>query len=539
MLTAPEPDHSFIRIAGQTLLALLALQTLLQLVKRYIFKPKYPRIPGPWQIPYIGRVHDLPLQYTWLKFKEWADEFGPIYMTKMFGHNLLVLTDESIVEDLLVKRAKIYSDRPMMRSLVDSKSTYGSMEYLPLMGKNEYWARQRKWAHLAISQTAKLNYRGVMDYEVRRMLFLLTKQPDDAQMLLEDMASRIMCTLAWDEPSVSKKNTIDARDLLHQISPCGPITNLVTPLWHLPYWINPWKQAEKNIRHDPLHAWQSERFAKVQMAMENGTQRPCWAQRFLAESKHALSGEKEAANCVGMLALMGVLTVGGPLQYFLVSMVHHPEWFKKCQQEIDEVCQGRMPTLADSPNLPILRACIKETIRWRPNIPTGVGHELQEDDVYMGYFIPKGTRILPMEWGILRDPKRYPDPWNFHPERFLEPQWPSYKEPLTQFPTIKSMSPFGWGQRTCIGQGITEDENLLACGGIAWGFDIGFKYTAEGEKIDVPTDKSNSLLIIKPDKFEIDIRPRKGCEGRIIEEFERAEENNEKSKRECGRETVA
>lgn len=136
MVAAPEPDHSFIRIAGQALLALLALQTLVQLVKRYMFKPKYLRIPGPWQIPYIGRVHDLPLQYTWLKFKEWADDYGPIYMTKMFGHNLLVLTDESIVEDLLVKRAKIYSDRPMMRSLVDSKSTYGSMEYLPLMGKN-------------------------------------------------------------------------------------------------------------------------------------------------------------------------------------------------------------------------------------------------------------------------------------------------------------------------------------------------------------------------------------------------------------------
>jgi hypothetical protein len=37
---------------------------------------------------------------------------------------------------LLVKRAKIYSDRPQIRSLFDAKSTDGSMEYLPLMGKN-------------------------------------------------------------------------------------------------------------------------------------------------------------------------------------------------------------------------------------------------------------------------------------------------------------------------------------------------------------------------------------------------------------------
>ena len=185
-----------------------------------------------------------------------------------------------------------------------------------------------------------MEYRGVMDFEVIRMLFKLTKQPDDAQFLLENMASRIMCTLAWDDPSVSEKNTDDARDLLRAISPCGPLTNILTPLWHLPHWVNPWKQAEKR-RHDPLHAWQTERFNAVKLNTQKGTQRPCWSQRFLLEDKSALSGEKEASSCVGMLALMGVLTVGGPLQYFLMSMVHHPAWFKKCQQEVDEACNGK------------------------------------------------------------------------------------------------------------------------------------------------------------------------------------------------------
>lgn len=52
-------------------------------------------------------------------------------------------------------------------------------------------------------------------------------------------------------------------------------------------------------------------------------------------------------------------------------MVYHPQWQARIQQEIDEVCGGDLPTLNDSPNLPILRACIKETMRWRPNVPTG------------------------------------------------------------------------------------------------------------------------------------------------------------------------
>lgn len=97
------------------------------------------------------------------------------------------------------------------------------------------------------------------------------------------------------------------------------------------------------------------------------------------------------------------------------------------------------------------------------------------------------------------------------------------------------MSPFGWGQRTCIGQGITEDENLLACGGIAWGFDIDFKYNANGEKIDVATDKSNSLLIIKPDKFEIKIVPRSEARYRdIVAEYQVAEDADQASKANCG-----
>lgn len=93
-------------------------------------------LPGPALVPWVGRIHDLPIQYMWLKFKEWADTYGPIYRTKMLGANFIIVSDESIAEEILVKRAKLYSDRPQIRSLFDSKSTFGSMEYLPLMGKN-------------------------------------------------------------------------------------------------------------------------------------------------------------------------------------------------------------------------------------------------------------------------------------------------------------------------------------------------------------------------------------------------------------------
>lgn len=58
------------------------------------------------------------------------------YMTEILGTPILVVTDEAVAEDLMVRRSKHNSDRPEIRSICDSKSTNGSMEYLPLMGKN-------------------------------------------------------------------------------------------------------------------------------------------------------------------------------------------------------------------------------------------------------------------------------------------------------------------------------------------------------------------------------------------------------------------
>ena len=105
-------------------------------IRRLVTQEYRSNLPGPNQLPLIGRVHDLPLQYTWLKLKEWADTYGPIYATKVVGVTFVVVADEKIAEDLFVKRAKFNSDRPRMPSVVDSKSTNGSMEYLPLMGNN-------------------------------------------------------------------------------------------------------------------------------------------------------------------------------------------------------------------------------------------------------------------------------------------------------------------------------------------------------------------------------------------------------------------
>jgi hypothetical protein len=66
----------------------------------------------------------------------------------------------------------------------------------------------------------------------------------------------------------------------------------------------------------------------------------------------------------------------------------------------------------------------------------------------------------------------YPDPEAFNPMRWIDSKYPTYKEPLTQYPTIVNMSQFGYGRRTCQGMTVTEADLIAGIGSIAWLFNI-------------------------------------------------------------------
>lgn len=82
---------------------------------------KEKRFPGPTQFPLVGRVHDLPKNCLWVKFKEWADVYGPIYETSMMGLKFIIISDEDIATELLVKNGNSFGGRPQIRALIDHK----------------------------------------------------------------------------------------------------------------------------------------------------------------------------------------------------------------------------------------------------------------------------------------------------------------------------------------------------------------------------------------------------------------------------------
>lgn len=79
-------------------------------------------------------------------------------------------------------------------------------------------------------------------------------------------------------------------------------------------------------------------------------------------------------------------------------MLLYPEVMRKAQEELDRVVGDRMPMMEDYDELPYIRCCIKESVRWMPTVILGVPHASLKDDTYQGYTIPKGAAVVNNVW---------------------------------------------------------------------------------------------------------------------------------------------
>lgn len=68
-----------------------------------------------------------------MTFKTWSEKFGKLYEVKLFGQNIIIISDPTIAKEILAKKAKTVSDRPTLALVKGSKD---SGKYLPFLGNN-------------------------------------------------------------------------------------------------------------------------------------------------------------------------------------------------------------------------------------------------------------------------------------------------------------------------------------------------------------------------------------------------------------------
>lgn len=129
---------------------------------------------------------------------------------------------------------------------------------------------------------------------------------------------------------------------------------------------------------------------------------------------------------------------------------------QKLRAELKKVLGGRKPTLDDLPRLTYTRSVIDEAMRLYP--PAWViGRSVIEEDEIDGFVIPAGSNVVMSPWIIHRDPRFWPDPLKFKPERFAAG---------TEAPR-HAYFPFGAGPRLCIGAGFAMIEATLVLASLA------------------------------------------------------------------------
>ena len=99
-----------------------------------------------------------------------------------------------------------------------------------------------------------------------------------------------------------------------------------------------------------------------------GTQSQCFMSDFLDMKQDEQFTEDELLFIAGALMEAGTDTTRASLHQCIAAAVIWPDWVKRARHQLDEVCGAnaeRLPDAQDAKDLPIIKAAVKESVRWK------------------------------------------------------------------------------------------------------------------------------------------------------------------------------
>jgi cytochrome P450 len=152
------------------------------------------------------------------------------------------------------------------------------------------------------------------------------------------------------------------------------------------------------------------------------------------------------------LFLAGHETTANALTWTWYLLSQNPEVEARLHEEVDAVLREREPTVADLPRLAYTETALAESMRLYPPAWI-VGRRALSDYGVGGFEVPKRSIVVASQWVTHRDPRYFPDPERFDPDRF-RPEAKARRPKFAYFP-------FGGGPRVCIGEGFAWMEGVL------------------------------------------------------------------------------
>ncbi|KAI0060378.1 cytochrome P450 [Artomyces pyxidatus] len=465
--------------------------------------PPYP--PGPKGLPILRNLLDVPRETPWFTYAKWKKQYGDVVSIKVLSNTIVLLQSAEAARELLDNRRTIYSDRPPL------PSEMSHWEWpLPTARANDQWRTERRAIERSLGPSAIVRYEPMQKRKAHEFLKRLHSTPELFLSHIEHLQGSIIMAFIYGYDV--KDHNDKYLDIAKEFGALAPslvqsgiqlLMNSLPFAAYLPEWLpgmNFRKLAREsyavgeNLINAPIEF--------VKEAMEKGTAHPSMALDDLPECK-TKQEERRVATALGSLHMAAADTMVSTVSSFFLMLLLYPDVQKRAQAELDSVVgTGLLPDFTDRARLPYIDALCKELLRWRVASPQGMRlpHATTEDDIYEGYFIPKGAVVIANAWAILHDPALYPDPEAFKPERFLNAKGEVIDDPLLSIV-------FGYGRRICPGRHIVDTTLFIVVSYLLSTFNVTKAKDAFGNEIPV-NDEYVGNQIVQPVPFKCSITPR-------------------------------
>ncbi|KLO09750.1 cytochrome P450 [Schizopora paradoxa] len=481
-----------------------------QWFKRLRARQSEPLPPGPPGRPLIGNTLDMLSPEIWETARKWGEIFGGIIYLKSFGKAVIVINSYNIAVDLLEGKPLNYSDRPqsvMVKDLQRWDWLFSALSY------GAEWRKKRAPVQRFFETPNLVRFEDTRKAEMQKFLRVLLRDPENYDTHTQACIASLIIRIVYghevtspDDPyaTLSKKGF---EYVAMAFRPGAFLVEIIPWLKYVPKWFpGAGFQSIAEAGAKASHDMQYLPYYDARDKYISGTAVESFTSQLIEEYSGvdggvSISDEETISAASGVFYVGGVDTTVTSLMSFFLAMTLYPEVQKQCQEEIDRVVGvDHLPGFVDHKQLPYCSAMCKEILRWKPTAVLGLAHATREDDIYAGYRIPAKATIVTNVWAMLMDPKEYPEPEVFRPERFL----PGLKRVERDPAKIA----FGFGRRICPANKFAENNLLFITTHILAVFKISKVVGKDGKVIEPTPSFTSDGIVRHTGRFECEIKPR-------------------------------
>ncbi|XP_075057378.1 cytochrome P450 2K4-like [Mixophyes fleayi] len=416
--------------------------------------------PGPKPLPIIGNIHMIDMAKPHKTLIEMSKKYGSVFSVQLGMTKMVVLCGYDTIKDALINHAEEFTDRP--RTPVFDKILKGNGI---VFANGENWKVMRRFAistlrdfgmgrktiENKIIEEAECLTQKIKSHGGKSFNNLTIINAAVANIIVSILLSR---RFEYDDPTILQL----MGSVNENIRLLGrPMVRLYNSFPSVMDWL-PGAHRKIFENAEKFQSFLRATFIKQKKDLDVNDQRNL-IDVFLAKQREGkpestLYYHNDNLNAlVGNLFAAGMETTTTTLRWGLLLMMKYPDIQIKVQNEIERVIGSASPQIEHRKQMPYTDAVIHEIQRFGDIAPANVPHATSQDVTFRGYFIPKGTPVIPLLTSALKDGTYFERPEEFYPEHFLNSQG--------HFKKNDAFIPFSMGKRSCAGENLAKMELFL------------------------------------------------------------------------------